>query len=847
LLESCSLWLFKYNKCLHPPDMKITRQLSCKPRLSTCAKEHAYLLWLLFLISPFILHAGSGLPPDRATKALSEYTFAYPQQKVFIHTDRDVYFEGESVWFQAYVVNAFGLMPDTLSKVLYVEFTDQAGEHIAYLSTRLDQGVTHGSILLPDSLPEGNYQIRAYTNWMRNFSEDDFYSRQIYVHNPAEKNYIRRRDIRRNRRFNRELEKQQETLELLVFPEGGNLVSGLENRVAYRLSNLLGAGVHARLFLGNEAGEELLSVETYSHGMGYFSFVPEEGRQYHLRAVSEYGTELSHDLPLPQRQSYLLRAEMDEEWLEALVEINFRPSDLGLPDRGHVLLQSHGQLQHLQPVSFEKGLYRFQIPLETLPDGICQLTLFDGNNLPVAERLVFVNRGEQAEVSVELDTALAEVPAVDATDESGQTQTLPGISVGLTFDSLASGGSYSMAVLSGRGEGAPGRESIAMYMLLSSELGPLPDIWDEDLFDGSREKAALIDLVMMTHGWRRFDWSTILSGRFPVLDHPFLDGLTISGKLTALSSSRVPNNVKVELAIQNEKTDRYFTETDDRGNFSFSGLYYYGMREARLRTPDAMNGRNLWIDIDSRKLTKVPFEAHLQTRPRSILERGSDWQRISRPSLHLTQISIRPPSQQSRIFSKPDQIIYGRDVEGRYNRMYELLVDQVFGLMQDERGLLYFRGKTSFRGNIEPLFIVNGVPGHKNSFLMVRPREIERLEVYRGTSAAIYGSRGANGALSVYTRTGDETSRYLYEFVFLGYHAPRIFSPSNVSAARYREVNEPMTLHWEPGIHPDSNGRAEIIFPQREKEEMVWVIIQGIDANGRITCSMQHLAYPVSD
>ena len=128
----------------------------------------------------------------RILENLQRYELDYPQQKVFLHLDLQEYVAGENIWFKVYLVQANNLIPDTSSTSLNVELFRVPGEAVALQLVRMQDGLGYGQIHLSDSLPEGNYKLRSYTNWMLNFPEALFFEQDIFIHNPIEQNFIRR-------------------------------------------------------------------------------------------------------------------------------------------------------------------------------------------------------------------------------------------------------------------------------------------------------------------------------------------------------------------------------------------------------------------------------------------------------------------------------------------------------------------------------------------------------------------------------------------------------------------------------------------------------------------------------
>src|SRR5690606_628765 len=121
---------------------------------------------------------------------LQGYAKAYPEEKVYLHLDKPYYTVGDDIWFKGYVtIGAYNNLSG-LSKILYVDLIGPEDNIVQSIRLPLIAGVTMGDFQLADSLAEGNYRIRAYTNWMRNFDHDIFYDRTLPIGNARTDNIL---------------------------------------------------------------------------------------------------------------------------------------------------------------------------------------------------------------------------------------------------------------------------------------------------------------------------------------------------------------------------------------------------------------------------------------------------------------------------------------------------------------------------------------------------------------------------------------------------------------------------------------------------------------------------------
>lgn len=123
-------------------------------------------------------------PSDNAATRLAEWYEKYPQEKVYLHLDKQTYNSGENIWFKAYFMDATTHKPSTHSNILIVELINSFGKTSMTRLLKLNNGFATGDFMIYDTVPSGLYEIRAYTSWMRNFGDDYFFKRQIEILNP---------------------------------------------------------------------------------------------------------------------------------------------------------------------------------------------------------------------------------------------------------------------------------------------------------------------------------------------------------------------------------------------------------------------------------------------------------------------------------------------------------------------------------------------------------------------------------------------------------------------------------------------------------------------------------------
>jgi len=209
-------------------------------------------------------------PLKRIISAFEKYLAERPQDKVYIHVDREDYAAGETIWFKAYLTAGPYHEPSLLSNTIYLELINSSGDIILHHQLFSPDGFAAGQLELDESLPAGNYLLRSYTNWMRNSGEDYFFHKQLKIWNEKTQS---------------QEQLTQGNLDIQFFPEGGSLVEGIMSKVAFKAIGTDGLSkfVKGRIL----DGEKVISqFESNQFGMGVFALLPEKGKQYKAQIES---------------------------------------------------------------------------------------------------------------------------------------------------------------------------------------------------------------------------------------------------------------------------------------------------------------------------------------------------------------------------------------------------------------------------------------------------------------------------------------------------------------------------------------------------------------------------------
>ena len=501
------------------------------------------------------------------------------QEKVYLHFDNTAYFQGDVIWFSAYLVDASTHTPAP-SKVLYVELLSPNGVVLRQLKLKVENGRTNGSLPLVDvsteearslrgvtALPSGFYEVRAYTRTMLNFNDAGVFSRVFPVYevpekegdysNPTMHRWENPYDVQRP-----EMEKSKR-LSVSFYPEGGNLVMGIPSRVAFKAIGDNGQGVEVSGELQIEEGQAPIALTTLHDGMGQFTFIPTKKR--HTAEFVYEGKKYTFRLPEPIDKGYALTAD------------NLRPGQIRGRLTGHIgcpnellglMLISRGAVAYFDTLSIRNGAVAFVIPKEKLPTGVHQLTLFNAQGHIFAQRHLFVDNGiEAGNIAVNTDNTLPEPFApikmsVQTTDSDGNP-----------FSTT-----LSIAVRDCQDLGTAYADNIYTNMLLSSELKGYihnPEYYFEH---NDTEHTRALDLLMMTQGWTRYNWAQMTRVEPFYVKHYVEDGLVIDGSVLERMRDNPIAGATVNMRLYSPnrlQTQETTVTTDEYGCFGFSVEEFY--------------------------------------------------------------------------------------------------------------------------------------------------------------------------------------------------------------------------------------------------------------------------------
>ncbi|HEY0108296.1 MAG TPA: MG2 domain-containing protein, partial [Fibrella sp.] len=329
-------------------------------------------------------------PVERVLTQIRAYQLQYPFEKVYIHTDRTTYLPGETIWMKSYLFYGITGGADSSSGAILIDLISPNGRKIV-LDTRFQSkgGYGEGYLALPDSLLTGRYTLRAYTGWMRNFSEDWYFNKSIDVVRSGEAaataggNTSSSATPKGSAIDESRLSTARPDVQFL--PEGGQLVAGLASRIAFKAVSPTGVGVDVNGFVLDSRKDTVVGFKSQHLGMGTFPFIPEAGQTYQAYAQIPGTSGLtSYSMPAALTTGYTLQVDnlTNKDNIRVFVSNNLPTATTATPESGSVaspagtltvLAQVNGQPVHAARGPVSRKQFMVPIPRSKCPEGIVQI------------------------------------------------------------------------------------------------------------------------------------------------------------------------------------------------------------------------------------------------------------------------------------------------------------------------------------------------------------------------------------------------------------------------------------------------------------------------------------------
>ncbi len=878
-------------------------------------------------------------------KKLSEYNLLYPAEKVYLHTDKTFYKPGDDIWIAGYLTDGITHQPSEISSVLYIELIDPKGSVFKKQMFKVKRGKCKAHFALPAEASGGLYKLKAYTKWMSNFGDKMLFEKKLQVQKIVKPQILSvldfakeaygasdtvsaRLNIRdlgntpisnheinftvrlkgnvyqrgktitndqgdaeihfilpdklssadgvlnvilshmgRNESISGAIPIVLNKIDLQFMPEGGDAIEMLPCKMAFKALNEFGKPADVEGEIYDSKGTLVTTFKSFHQGMGAFSFVPDSNQVYKAKILKPSGISRVYHLPVIKAQGCALHliGQKDKTY-EFEIYSNIK-------EKIYVVVQLRGEILYSQTMDLTPGTHHLPVLLDDKNrSGIAQITVFDDYERPIAERLFYIFQDNNLSIDV----------------KTNKTTYAPREKVEMDFSVTGPEGnpvegSFSLAVVDDKiiTFADDKQDNILSNLLLSSDLKG--EIYEPSFyFDPKEEKASeAIDYLLLTQGWRRFNWSDVLHmKKFSLHQAERYD--LILGQITNYNGEGVKAKVVV-VDVANKKIVKLMT--GEGGRFSISNLDNYKVLWVYAR-PVSRKNENIRINIsqatanvsqniygsnsDFGKLGVHPLISETRKVNNSISMQKEEVADVDYPQstnqvdangfmmvdddVALDEVvTIGYGTQKKSSLTGSIVTVSTNNIINRSSDVNTALQGRVAGVhvinssgAPGTNSSIAIRGMSSVSSNNVPLYVVDGVP--VTDLAQLNPHDIENISVLKGAaSTAIYGSRGVSGVVVIDTKDGDyfnyrrsrKYARNMVQtyisnaFVFDGvkeFYVPEYGRKEFL----HEEQDMRETIYWNPNIVTNSKGKATVNFYNSDEVTTFRGIVEGIGENGLV-------------
>ncbi|MBC3757973.1 hypothetical protein H7U19_06130 [Hyunsoonleella sp. SJ7] len=506
-------------------------------------KRLNYILVCLYFVSCVLHSQVNRNVIDTMADNFQKLTDNQSLDNIYLQTSKDIYETEDDLWSKAYILDAEHLIPSQKSKTLYVQLINKETQQAVWEEKyEIENGFVDGHIYIQNSLKTGQYVLVAYSEHSYFENQKALYAlKKVHIVKNI-KEYIKATSI-----------KNDTISQFSLFPEGGYLVSGLENKLAFKAINNEGLPVE---FSGTlyENSLPIFNIKSAHAGMGSLNFTPKKANTYYIKL-----SESDKKYQLPKIKTTGKTLGLTESTRDFLT-FKISQSKNQKPETIYLRLQIRGVIYSIASAKLNEEII-VKMPLEDVPQGIAEATLFNSDLKPIAERLVYVKQDQKLNIKTILDKSEYETREkvtlkIITTNENGEpVMAHLGLSV---YDKVY------------QNKFEP--KNILTHYQLSTQL--YGNIYNPIYYfnEDNKNRYEALNLLLLTQGWRRYVWNEDNLKENKKLRKKILSD-TIIGKVRLAKIKKQPE-------IQGQQLVAYFApespkeqdtfETDSMGVFTIN-------------------------------------------------------------------------------------------------------------------------------------------------------------------------------------------------------------------------------------------------------------------------------------
>lgn len=752
-----------------------------------------FIIYLIFL-SCFSQNSGR----DNLEKYFMEYT-QLPRELVYTHLNKSVYIKGEPIAFNAYVFDKTDKRLSKYATNLYCSISDEKGKIIKSALILVNEGVANGSFSVDSLFTSGNYVFKAYTNYMKNFDEQNLFIQNFKVIDPEIESHVIPKVL-------------SSKLDAQFLPEGGHLLANTENTVGVIIKDELGFGVpnlKCQLISGND---EIIDFKTNQFGIGKFLLFPEDGKYYKVSTNFE-GTKQIFNIDSAELSGVTF--SLGDLHDKVILRIVTNKNTLSYIQNKPYILTIHNGFEFKTTVfEFKEDLIVTKyIDYDDLFTGINIFTVFNENNKPLLERLFFKYDGIN----------------IIHTNEATFKKSLDSIEVSVPFKdvNLSLPNHFSVSVLP---------EETTSYnhhhnIISSTYLQPYVKGYIENasyyFTDINRRKQYELDNLLITQGWSSYGWNKIF----------YYPPSTSFEFETGISFKAMVNNSKTSKYVLYPSSFNHleiFEIGDGKNTFEKQGLFPFDdekIRFSEVRKNDYVKKSSIYLQFypsaipDIENYTKIlPLKENVffdSEMLQPFLDTSwSEYETLAEVLIEVDKTQDRIKKLQNSVYGQVD--IFDDSKRKAFFDLANYLRSKGYNVSQ-----MGFEFKItdnrirSMSQNITPLVYIDNREVFDTSELSFYNMDIVDYIVI-DKSGFGQGLRGSGGVIKIFTdhkllnKNHPELRTFQETEIPLTFETPKTFYTPKYSSYQSRFYREYGVIKWLPKLRLDENGNISFKIGNQE-------------------------------
>jgi hypothetical protein len=300
---------------------------------------------------------------------------------ITVDTEKPFYFGGEEIRLNYHLVD-FDNTLVTGEELVYVTLLDKDSRTTSFIKDLSKNGSGSCSILLPENIKSGMYELVIFTNYNRSFGDQGFFRQLIPIYSMSDGFTLTQKKI---------------ALEgMTFFPEGGHLVDGVASRVVYQFSHRCSNRVASLL---DDRGKKVTDFSLADQGIGNFYFKPESKRSYKVQHNCDSLTQIDYPLQAVSPEAISLSLVNRGNSVQIILRTEDRTQT---KDSIHLLAYSSKVKVYESIGVLNKGVLFTEIAKNQLPSGVISFFVLNKDNNVIANRSILLDFSND-ELSIEFE------------------------------------------------------------------------------------------------------------------------------------------------------------------------------------------------------------------------------------------------------------------------------------------------------------------------------------------------------------------------------------------------------------------------------------------------------------